>query len=103
MNLSMAIAIKSFAILIVSLFSFFFPSKPLICREDNTHQVCILGIKRSAKNYWEYRTSISIDGKERPIETYNCRDFVVLRSDGTQVSFGAIEPIELVCSFFENL
>lgn len=99
----MMLAIKSLTILLVSIFSFSFPSKPVICREENSHQVCILGIKRSAKNYWEYRASVSIDGEKRPIETYNCRDVVVVRSDGTRVSFGAIDPSVLVCSFFENL
>ncbi|HIK32329.1 MAG TPA: hypothetical protein IGS17_05680 [Oscillatoriales cyanobacterium M59_W2019_021] len=98
-------AIPSIAILLVSLFSFSFsvPDKPLICREENAHQICIFRIKRSAKNYWEYRAWVSIDDRPRPMETYNCRDRSVMRSDGTRVSFGAIDPIDVVCSFFEKL
>ncbi|MGB3239328.1 MAG: hypothetical protein WBB29_13600 [Geitlerinemataceae cyanobacterium] len=79
------------------------PSEPLVCREDNSHQVCILRIKRSAKKYWEYRASVSIDGEKRPIEIYDCRTQVVVRSDGTNILFGEIDPSEIVCSFFDNL
>lgn len=99
----MMIAIQSFVILLASILSFSFPSEPLVCREDHSHQVCILRIKRSAKNYWEYRASVSLDGEKRPMEKYDCRTRVVLRSDGTIISFGAIDPIDMVCGFFEKL
>ncbi|MEH2027585.1 MAG: hypothetical protein V7K62_29185 [Nostoc sp.] len=40
------------------------------------HQICILSISRSAKNYWEYRATVSVDGVKRPTEVYNCREGV---------------------------
>ncbi len=44
-----------------------------ICRTIPDHEICILSIKRSAKNFWEYNAAVSIDGKRGPKETYNCR------------------------------
>ncbi|MGB5772426.1 MAG: hypothetical protein WBM32_21545 [Crocosphaera sp.] len=61
------------------------------CRQINDHQICIVKIKRSAKNYWEYRTKVRIDGETRPTEIYNCRkgyrftqvgDIIPFKSDG---------------------
>ncbi|MGK7890960.1 MAG: hypothetical protein AB4042_16640 [Leptolyngbyaceae cyanobacterium] len=45
-----------------------------ICRQVGDHQVCILDIKRSAKNYWEYRAVVKIDDEPQPKAVYNCRD-----------------------------
>ncbi|GAB4198823.1 MAG: hypothetical protein Fur006_48980 [Coleofasciculaceae cyanobacterium] len=50
------------------------PAEAALCRTSNDRLICILSIKRSAKNYWEYRAAISVDGVKRPIEVYNCRD-----------------------------
>jgi hypothetical protein len=72
------------------------------CRNSNDHTICILSIKRSAKNYWEYRTAISIDGVVRPIEVYNCRERLRVRQDGSIVPFELNGPGELICKFFPN-
>ena len=34
-----------------------------LCHTIQNQTVCILTIKRSAKNYWEYSAAVSIDGK----------------------------------------
>lgn len=44
------------------------------CRTMGDHTICILTIKRSAKNYWEYRASVKVDDQVRPVDVYNCRD-----------------------------
>jgi hypothetical protein len=72
------------------------------CRNSNNHTICILSIKRSAKNYWEYRTAISIDGVARPIEVYNCRERLRVRQDGSIVPFELNGPGELICKFFPS-
>lgn len=48
-------------------------SKPLLCQPIENHQVCVLSIKRSAKNFWEYRVQLSVDGEPQAKERYDCR------------------------------
>jgi hypothetical protein len=55
-------------------FSIALPAYASFCHNDNGHQICIIDIKRSAKNYWEYRIVLGVDGVKRPVEVYNCRD-----------------------------
>lgn len=78
------------------------PAAASVCRNSHDHLICILTIKRSAKYYWEYRAAVSIDGVERPIEVYNCRDRVRIRQDGTMKSFEPDGAGELICSFFRQ-
>ncbi|WGV26978.1 hypothetical protein [Halotia branconii] len=75
---------------------------PFICRNYDGHIVCILSINRSAKNYWEYRASVSVDGVKNPKEVYNCRERVKVKQDKTVVSFRQNDPSELVCSLFNK-
>ncbi|MEB3882343.1 hypothetical protein [Lyngbya sp. CCY1209] len=63
------------------------PAEAVSCRTIADHKVCILSLKRSAKYYWEYRAKISVDGVVRPVETYNCRHRIRVRSDGKEVQF----------------
>ncbi|MFB2978793.1 hypothetical protein [Microseira sp. BLCC-F43] len=49
------------------------PAQASFCRTSDRRVICIKSIKRSAKNYWEYRAVVSIDGVARPLEVYNCR------------------------------
>lgn len=88
-----------------------FPAFPSLCRNVSNHLICIKSINRSAKNYWEYRAVVSIDGVDRPIEVYNCRDRplsgtegdrVKIRHDGTVVPFEQQGAAELICSFFQK-
>jgi hypothetical protein len=78
-----------------------FPAVASVCRTYDGHQICILSIQRSAKNYWEYRASVSIDGVKGETVVYNCRDRVKVQKNGV-VSFQLGDPGELVCSFFER-
>lgn len=73
----------------------------LICQNSN-HLICILSIKRSAKNYWEYRAAVSIDQVVRPIELYNCRDRFRVRQDGKVIPFQTNGAGKLICSFFQK-
>ena len=84
------------------LFAVALPAEASFCRNSNDHSICVLSIKRSAKNYWEYRAAISIDGVKRPIEVYNCRDRVRIRQDGMIVPFESKGSGELICSFFQR-
>lgn len=68
------------------------------CRTLNDRAICILSIQRSAKNYWEYRAVVSIDGVKKPLEVYNCRDRVRIRSDGTAIAFRSGDIGDLICS-----
>ena len=74
------------------------PAEAALCRQLDDRQICILSIKRSAKNYWEYRATVSIDGIARPIEVYNCRDRLRVRQDGSIVRFEPGGAGELICS-----
>src|ERR687885_2472480 len=78
------------------------PAEASFCRNSNNHSICILSIKRSAKNYWEYRAAVSIDGVKRPIEVYNCRDRIRVRNDGTVMPFESNGPGEVICNFFQR-
>jgi hypothetical protein len=79
-------------------FAIALPARAAFCRTVNGHNICILSIKRSAKNYWEYRASVSVDGIAKPVEIYNCRDRVRIQKDGTAVPFITNDPGELICS-----
>lgn len=78
------------------------PAQAAFCRNLNKHEICILEIKRSAKNYWEYRASVQEDGVKRPIEVYNCRDRTHTCNDGITVPFEPNSAGELICKFFRE-
>lgn len=89
-------------ILIFSLiFTLFFavvnPAIASFCHQINGHLICIVSIERSAKNYWEYRTVISVDGIEKPREIYNCRNQTKTQNNGKIVSFESDGVGELIC------
>lgn len=72
-----------------------------LCRNLNDRTVCIISITRSAKNYWEYRAAVRVDGVEHPIEVYNCRDRIRVQQDGTIVPFEPNDASKLVCRLFK--
>ncbi|WP_338022439.1 hypothetical protein [Argonema antarcticum] len=78
------------------------PAKALFCRNSNDRTICIISINRSAKNYWEYRASVSVDGVARPIEVYNCRDRIRIQKDGAIVPFEFSGPGELICTLLKK-
>ena len=74
-----------------------------MCRDRFEQQVCILKLKRSAKNYWEYRATVSIDGeKQRAKEIYNCRDRTLIRKGKYPIPFQPDSPGDLVCDLFKK-
>ncbi len=74
-----------------------------MCRDRFGETVCILKLKRSAKNYWEYRAKVSINGKkQRAKEIYNCRDRTLTRKGKYPIPFQPDSPGELVCSLFQK-
>jgi hypothetical protein len=91
-------------------FTIALPAEAAFCRNSNDRLICILSIKRSAKNYWEYRAAVSIDGVKRPLEVYNCRDSlrdsfasrVRVRKDGIVAPFEPNDPAELICNLIKR-
>ncbi|MDJ0799160.1 MAG: hypothetical protein QNJ51_20460 [Calothrix sp. MO_167.B12] len=73
-----------------------------ICHNYNRHKICILSIKRSAKNYWEYRATVSVDGVTQPPQVYNCRNRTKLQDNGKILQFQPNDPGVFICSFFRN-
>ncbi|MFN6482595.1 hypothetical protein [Nostoc sp. DedQUE02] len=90
------------ALLLILPFTVVHPVFASVCRNKDCHQICILTINRSAKNYWEYRAAVSVDGVKRPIEVYNCRERVKVQENGTILPFEQKGPGEMICSFFNS-
>ncbi|WP_232317126.1 hypothetical protein [Anabaena sp. CA = ATCC 33047] len=78
------------------------PAWAMMCRNYEGHEICILSIKRSAKKYWEYQASVSVDGVKTPVEIYNCRGRFKLQKDGKVIQFTQNSPGEVICSFFKK-
>ncbi|MEH1833456.1 MAG: hypothetical protein V7L29_15610 [Nostoc sp.] len=95
------------ALLLILFFTVAHPAFASVCRNYDVydglrHQICILSINRSAKNYWEYRATVSVDGVKRPTEVYNCRERVKVQRGGTVLPFEQKDPGEMICSFFNS-
>ncbi|MBD3883147.1 hypothetical protein IFO70_15385 [Phormidium tenue FACHB-886] len=73
------------------------PAEAALCHTLDHRQVCIVTIKRSAKNYWEYRVGVSVDGVKQPIEVYNCHDRLRTQADGKLVPFASNGTGTLIC------
>ncbi|MGB3650008.1 MAG: hypothetical protein WBA41_02195 [Rivularia sp. (in: cyanobacteria)] len=96
---------KLIALLLVSLsimFSFALPANAETCSDYNGHEVCIINLRRSAKRYWTYRATISIDGKKLPREIYNCRGEFRIQKNGKIVPFKEDGVGNLVCQFYKK-
>ncbi|MEG3989365.1 hypothetical protein QUA13_19800 [Microcoleus sp. S28C3] len=89
-------------LLLIFFFWVALPAEASVCRHDRGREICIVDIKRSAKNYWEYRVILSVDGVKKPLEVYNCRDRTTVKKDGTVLAFGENNPGEIVCRFFNQ-
>ncbi|KAM3106270.1 hypothetical protein [Phormidesmis sp. 146-33] len=72
------------------------------CRTLNEQRICIIQIKRSAKNHWEYRASVSVDGVVTAMEFYDCRQKVKVQNDGRVVRSDRDPSVQLICSFFKR-
>ena len=91
-----------YLLLLISFFSIALPAEASVCRKDRGREICIVDIKRSAKNYWEYRVILGVDGVKQPLEVYNCRSHSTVRKDGTVLAFGENNSGEFVCRFFKK-
>lgn len=94
--------ILAFILVILLSFTITYPAQAFTCRNYKGHQVCIHSIKRSAKNHWEYRASVSIDGAKTPVELYNCRQQIYTQSNGKVMPFGKDDAGAVICSFFNK-
>lgn len=88
-------------ILILLLISVTLPVQAATCRLSNNHEICILTIKRSAKNYWEYRAKVQVDGEVKPMQVYDCRKKMTIQSNKVLELFEQDGTAEVVCSFFK--
>ena len=91
-----------YLLLLISCFCIALPAEASVCRNYQGREICIVDIKRSAKNYWEYRVILGVDGVTQPLEIYNCRDRTTVKQDGTVLAFGQHNPGEIVCRFFKK-
>lgn len=90
-------------LLLILWFGFTPTAQAEMCRDRFGQKVCILKLKRSAKNYWEYRAKVSVDGeKQRYKEVYNCRDLTLTRRGKYSIPFKPNGPGELVCQTFQK-
>jgi hypothetical protein len=78
------------------------PAQASFCRQVNDRQVCILDIKRSAKNYWQYQAVTSINGVRQPTAVYDCRDRSIYEADGSISSFRSNPTGSIVCSLYRR-
>ncbi len=78
------------------------PAEALLCHTATGHQFCVLKIKRSAKNFWEYRVTLSKDGVTQPLTVYNCRDRIRSPIDKLPSDFDPNDEGEWICSFFQR-
>lgn len=72
-----------------------------ICRHQNNHEICIVSIKRSAKNYWEYRASVRVDNVTKPVQIYDCRSQTTVAKNKVLEPFEQDGTAAVVCSFFK--
>ncbi|MEH2193117.1 MAG: hypothetical protein V7K98_10815 [Nostoc sp.] len=96
-----------FLLLLILELSVAYPAFASVCRNYDDydalhHQICILSINRSAKNYWEYKAAVSVDGVKRPAKVYNCHERVKVQQDGAVLPFEQKDPGEMICSFFNS-
>lgn len=73
-----------------------------ICRQLGEQQICIVDIQRSAKYYWQYRVSVTVDNQLRPREIYNCRDRVRISERGDRIAFQDEGIGDLICRLVQR-
>jgi hypothetical protein len=78
------------------------PAQAAYCQTLDGHKICIVAIKRSANRYWEYQSTVSIDGQPQPSQVYDCRSRVIVEPDGTIFSFYRNDPGTVVCSLYRE-
>jgi hypothetical protein len=76
------------------------PAHAEFCRQVEGHRICIVDIKRSAKNYWQYQAVVSNDGILDSAASYDCRERLITDSNGKVSSFRARKDAKFVCSLY---
>lgn len=92
-----AIGVRLLVLVLMGVLLIALPAEAALCHPFNHRQICVVTIKRSAKNYWEYRVEVSVDGVKQPIEVYNCRDRLRTQADGKLVPFEPDGTGTLIC------
>lgn len=77
-------------------------AEPIYCRDRDGHQICILSIKRSAKNFWEYRTVVSIDAQVQPQAIYDCLNRLWIDPEGYAEPFARHPAGPVICQIFQR-
>jgi hypothetical protein len=81
------------------------PVQAATCQTLHQHQVCLIDIKRSAKNYWEYRVTLTTDrppqSPQISTEIYNCRDRHITKPDKTRVKFSTQDLSKSICRLYK--
>lgn len=94
--------IKLFCLVLLSWLVTVAPARAEFCRQVDGHRICILSIKRSAKNYWQYQATVSTDGVKRPAASYDCREKSIVEADGNMALFRSRLDGSIVCSLYRR-
>jgi hypothetical protein len=94
--------IKLFCLVLLGWLVIVAPAQAEFCRQVEGHRICILSIKRSAKNYWQYQATVSTDGIERPAASYDCREKSIVEADGNMALFRSRLDGSIVCSLYRR-
>jgi hypothetical protein len=78
------------------------PVRAAYCRVSEGRQVCVVDAERSAKNFWEYRAKVTIDGKPEPVGLYDCRDRFFIDEDGFAEPFSRHPAGPVICGLFKQ-
>jgi hypothetical protein len=78
------------------------PATAEFCRQMGNHRICVIDIKRSAKNYWQYQAVVTTDGIKQPQGSYDCRDRLITEQDGNMASFRSRPDGAVVCTTYHR-
>ncbi|HTL89948.1 MAG TPA: hypothetical protein VL134_11140 [Leptolyngbya sp.] len=92
---------KRLILLLILLIGITLPVQAATCRSVGEQEICIVSIRRSAKNYWEYRAKVRVDGEVKPTQTYDCRKQITIQDNKVLELFEQDGTAEAVCSFFK--
>jgi hypothetical protein len=95
--------LKVFAWILILCLSCIASAEAATCRMIDHQTVCIVDIQRSAKNYWEYRVTLSMDHILQPTKIYNCRDRHITQPNQTRVKFSTDDFSQAICRLYKPL
>ncbi len=90
------------SLLIILVTCFFDPQAAFatVCDRRNDQSICVDRIQRSAKNYWEYRVRLTVNGIVQPTVFYDCRRRQKSQAHGIWVDLVADRIDRLACSLW---